>query len=109
MITYNANQEKAVINYIDETDWQKRLDSVSVSGAFGSTDKYDPSALIKQYQAKGYVLVNNGVPTNGIQFNQDGKQLTYDVTFKHGDDNLWTCFNELTSGSKGFNVNYPGN
>ena len=83
MITYNANQEKAVINYIDETTG-KTLDSVSVSGAFGSTDKYDPSALIKQYQAKGYVLVNNGVPTNGIQFNQDGKQLTYDVTFKHG-------------------------
>ena len=98
-ITYNANQEKAVINYIDETTG-KTLDSVSVSGAFGSTDKYDPSTLIKQYQAKGYVLVNNSVPTNGIQFNQDGKTLTYNVTFKHGTTTYGPSSTNLPQGVK---------
>ena len=98
-ITYNANQEKAVVNYIDETTG-KTLNSVTLTGAFGSTDKYDPSSLIKQYESKGYVLVNNGVPTNGIQFNQDGKQLTYDVTFKHGTTTYGPASTNLPQGVK---------
>ena len=60
------------------------MSTATVDGTYGATVKYDPSAVIKQYEAKGYKLVKNGVPANGIVFNQDGNYTPYQVVFVHG-------------------------
>ena len=83
-ITYNANAESVQVQYVDQTEGGKVMSTATVDGTYGATVKYDPSAVIKQYEAKGYKLVKNGVPANGIVFNQDGNYTPYQVVFVHG-------------------------
>ena len=82
-ITYTPNKETATVKYVDQTTG-KLLQTVTVNGAYGETTAYDPTSVIQGYEKQGYVLVNNGVPANGITFSQDGVTPTYTVTLKHG-------------------------
>ena len=82
-ITYTPNKETATVKYVDQTTG-KTLQTVTVNGVYDGTTAYDPTSVIQGYEKKGYVLVNNGVPTSGITFSQDGVTPTYTVTLKHG-------------------------
>ena len=82
-ITYTPNKETAMVKYVDQTT-EKMLQTVTVNGVYDGTTAYDPISVIQGYEKQGYVLVNNGVPANGITFSQDGVTPTYTVTLKHG-------------------------
>ena len=82
-ITYTPNKETATVKYVDQTTG-KTLQTVTVNGVYDGTTAYDPTSVIQGYEKQGYVLVNNGVPANGITFSQDGVTPTYTVTLKHG-------------------------
>ena len=82
-ITYTPNKEMATVKYVDQTTG-KTLQTVTVNGVYDGTTAYDPTSVIQGYEKQGYVLVNNGVPANGITFSQDGVTPTYTVTLKHG-------------------------
>ncbi|HJD08364.1 MAG TPA: MucBP domain-containing protein [Candidatus Ligilactobacillus faecavium] len=82
-ITYTPNKETATVKYVDQTTG-KTLQTITVNGVYDGTTAYDPTSVIQGYEKQGYVLVNNGVPANGITFSQDGVTPTYTVTLKHG-------------------------
>ena len=82
-ITYTPNKETATIKYVDQTTG-KTLQNVTINGVYNGTTAYDVNSVIQNYEKQGYVLVNNGVPANGITFNKDGVTPTYTVTLKHG-------------------------
>src|SRR5699024_3638823 len=82
-ITYIPNKETATVKYVDQTTG-KTLQTVTVNGVYDGTTAYDPTSVIQGYEKQGYVLVNNGIPANGITFSQDGVTPTYTVTLKHG-------------------------
>ena len=82
-VTYTANKESAIVNYVDATTG-KVLHSDTLTGTYGSASDYDPNTLIKQYEGEGYKLESNDYPANGEVFNNDGKQNVYTIKFVEG-------------------------
>ena len=82
-ITYNANDESAKIEYIDQTNNDSIIKTDTVNGVFGQTVSYDPTNEIKALEAKGYQLVSNGVKNNQITLT-DGSNQVYQIVLKHG-------------------------
>ena len=84
-ITYNANKEHAVVNYVDDTDGGKVIHSDTVNGTFGSTVTYDPTSEEDTLKNSGYVIGNSDLPANGqITFSTDGQVPTYTIHVTHG-------------------------
>ena len=81
-VTYTPNQEQATVTFIDDTA-NKVISKVNLNGAFGTTSAYSPEATIKQLEAKGYEVVSNDFPTNGIEFDQAGKVQNFTIHLKH--------------------------
>ncbi|MFK5676526.1 mucin-binding protein [Ligilactobacillus sp. LYQ60] len=81
-ITYTANQERAQVEYIDGTD-NSVMSSVTLSGAYGTTDSYNPAATIQQYIDKGYKLSSDEFPASGVVYNYDGTVPVYKIVFEH--------------------------
>ena len=83
-ITYTANPEHAVVNYVDSATG-KVVASQTVDGTFGGSVTYDPTNTENQLKGKGYVIGSNNLPAgNKITFSQDGQVSTYTVNVSEG-------------------------
>ncbi|WEE37301.1 mucin-binding protein [Lactiplantibacillus paraplantarum] len=82
IVTYNVNQEKATVAYIDTTNG-KTLGVDLLTGDFNSQSNYQTTDRIAMYLNKGYELVNDDYPTSGVIFDEDGTVKAYTVTLKH--------------------------
>ncbi|WP_056990391.1 lectin-like domain-containing protein [Liquorilactobacillus mali] len=82
-VVYKLKEEKATVKYIDDTT-NTTLTSKDLSGAFGSTDDYRTADTIKYYENKGYVLVSDNYPSDGVVYDQDGVIKSYEVHLVHG-------------------------
>ena len=83
-ITYTANSEHAVVNYVDSATG-KVVTSQTVDGTFGGSVTYDPTNTENQLKGKGYVIGSNNLPAgNKITFSQDGQVPTYTVNVSEG-------------------------
>ena len=83
-ITYTANSEHAVVNYVDSATG-KVVTSQTVDGTFGGSVTYDPTNTENQLKSKGYVIGSNNLPAgNKITFSQDGQVPTYTVNVSEG-------------------------
>ncbi|WP_202987247.1 mucin-binding protein, partial [Ligilactobacillus araffinosus] len=81
-ITYTANQERAQVQYIDGTTGQV-LSTDDLSGAYGTTDSYNPASTIQKYINEGYKLSSDDFPANGVVYNYDGTVPVYKIVFEH--------------------------
>ncbi|KRL85346.1 YSIRK signal domain/LPXTG anchor domain surface protein [Ligilactobacillus apodemi] len=83
--TPSENDQKATIIYRDLTT-DTILDSASVTGKPNTAIEYSTAATIKELTDKGYVLVNDGFPSDATFDNNDNVDQTYYVTVKHGEE-----------------------
>ncbi|QNQ81423.1 mucin-binding protein [Lactobacillus sp. PV034] len=77
-------EAKITVNYIDQTDNNKVLQTVPIQGTIGSAIKYDPATTIKAYEGAGYELVSNGFTEAGKEYSDANNGKSYDIIFKHG-------------------------
>ncbi len=81
-VTYSPNQEKATVTFVDETTG-KTLQTVTLTGAYGTTDSYNPQSVIQQYEAQGYEVSSDNYPANGVDFDEDGKVQNFTIGLTH--------------------------
>ncbi|MGZ9647357.1 mucin-binding protein [Lactiplantibacillus pentosus] len=82
VITYAPQAMTATVTFIDATGGQT-LTTTPVTGDYGTTSTYSPATQITAYEQQGYQLVDNDVPTTGIQFDQVGTPRNYTVKLTH--------------------------
>ncbi|VDG19899.1 mucus-binding protein [Lactobacillus plantarum] [Lactiplantibacillus mudanjiangensis] len=82
-VTYSINQEAATVTYFDTTTGKQIGDPVKLTGDYNAQSTYRTADTIANYVKSGYVLVNDGYPTDGVLFDQDGIVKNYTVTLKH--------------------------
>ncbi len=82
MVIYKANDEKAVINYIDDTTG-KILKTEKVNGKFNQNIVFEtkPADVINNYLKEGYDLISNSFSNN--KYREDISKNTFNVHFKH--------------------------
>lgn len=86
-VTYKAKDEKALINYIDDT-LNKILFTDNASGKYNQNMQFeqDPDKLLKDYLSKGYDLVSNSYKPGKFQ---DGiANNTFAIHLKHHISNV---------------------
>ena len=83
-IIYAPTKRTVIINYYDEDDNNKVLDSDTITQEIDSTVDYDPSDKIKALEAKGYVhdKDKDTLPST-IKITDSEQGQTYGVYFKH--------------------------
>lgn len=82
-IGYDANTQKAVVKYIDDTT-KKVLDTKELTGKTNTDSKYTTQDSIKSYLAKGYDLVSDNTNGKSIIFDsKDAVDQNYEVHLKH--------------------------
>ncbi|MFT9391900.1 MucBP domain-containing protein, partial [Leuconostoc pseudomesenteroides] len=82
-IVYTPNQESAKVTYIDGVTG-KPLSSKDLTGDYGTTDDYRTGDTIKDYESKGYELVSDNYPADGVVYNEDGTVQSFEVHLTHG-------------------------
>lgn len=82
---YTPNVETAKVVFTDKTTG-KVIDTVTRTGDFDTTDKYNAAGDVIDLVAQGYELVKNEVPETGIKFDFDGEVKTFNVDVVHGID-----------------------
>ncbi|MFC6181772.1 mucin-binding protein [Lactiplantibacillus daowaiensis] len=75
-----ADQGQAKVVYMDDTTG-KTLETKTLTGDVGTTSDYQTSATIKTYTDRGYQLVMDEYPADGVIF--DDQTPTYIVHLKH--------------------------
>ena len=83
-VVYNYDDQKATINYTDETTGQQ-LASDNVSGKSNAKIEYSTAAKIKELTDKGYVLVSDGFPADATFDNDKNTDQFFKVILKHGE------------------------
>ncbi len=83
-VVYNYDDQKATINYIDETTGQT-ITSDNVTGKSSTKIAYSTAAKIKELTDKGYVLVSDGFPADATFDNDKNTDQVFDVILKHGE------------------------
>lgn len=83
-ITYAPTKRTVIINYYDEDDNNKVLDSDTITQEIDTDVNYDPSDKIKALEAKGYVhdKDKDTLPST-IKVTDSEQGQTYGVYFKH--------------------------
>ncbi|MGO3489712.1 MAG: mucin-binding protein, partial [Leuconostoc carnosum] len=81
-VVYAVNKESANVTYIDDTTG-KTLEAKDLSGDYNSTDSYRTTDTISNYESKGYKLVSDDYPTNGVVYDQDGVEQHFEVHLTH--------------------------
>ncbi|AFT80974.1 putative mucus-binding protein [Leuconostoc carnosum JB16] len=81
-VVYAVNKESANVTYIDDITG-KTLESKDLSGDYNSTDSYRTTDTISNYESKGYKLVSDDYPTNGVVYDQDGVEQHFEVHLTH--------------------------
>ncbi len=69
-VTYNPDVQKATVNFIDDTTG-KTINPVSLKGYTAETDSYRTAKDITILENKGYVLVKDNYPTDGVVYDND--------------------------------------
>ena len=83
VFVYVAKNQKAVVNFVDQTD-DKTLSSEPLTGKTNTKSDYTPAEKIAYYKSMGYELVSNDFPANGLVFDaDDSKDQVYTVVLKH--------------------------
>ncbi|WP_125981458.1 mucin-binding protein [Loigolactobacillus iwatensis] len=70
IINYRADQQNAVVRYVDDTT-QQTLASFSLSGGSDSTNAYSTANTLVRYKIAGYTVSDDQVPATGILFDHD--------------------------------------
>ena len=87
-IVYDANTQKAVVKYIDDTT-KKVLATKELTGKTNTDSKYTTQDSIKNYLAKGYDLVSDSTNGKSIIFDsKDAVDQNYEVHLKHHISNV---------------------
>ena len=76
--------QNAQVRYIDITNNEELANSGNLSGKPGDKIVYSTADEIKALEDKGYVLVNDGFPTDAAFDNDTNHDQVFTVTFKHG-------------------------
>ncbi|MBM6413710.1 tyrosine-protein phosphatase [Lacticaseibacillus paracasei] len=79
---YSVNKETANVIYIDDVTG-KTLSTKNLSGKYGTTDLYRTGNTIAGYEEKGYKLVSDDYPSEGLEYNEDGSVQIFEVHLKH--------------------------
>ena len=66
-VIYTPVQESVTITYMDDTS-NSVITTVTISGGYGTKSDYSTAADISKLESRGYDLVSDGFPTNGIIF-----------------------------------------
>ena len=83
VITYDANDQKVQINYIDDT-LNSTLHSDNLVGKSNTDANYTTASAIRNYLSQGYDLVNDDTQGNPIIFDaHDEVDQVYNVHLKH--------------------------
>lgn len=82
-VIYIANEEKALINFIDDTNGKTVLTRILV-GKYGTKAVYNLSSDIKKLIKQGYIITHNQYPSKGFTFDQDGYIKIFQVHLGHG-------------------------
>ncbi|WP_244660741.1 mucin-binding protein, partial [Lactobacillus nasalidis] len=84
-VTYTANTQKALVNYVDE-DGNNAVITTSgdLTGSSKSTIAYSTADTIKQLEEAGYVLVSSDYPSDATYDTDDSTDQVYTVVLKHG-------------------------
>ncbi len=82
-VIYIANEEKALINFIDDTNGKTVLTRILV-GKYGTKAAYNLSSDIKKLIKQGYIITHNQYPSKGFTFDQDGYIKIFQVHLGHG-------------------------
>ena len=87
-VVYNADSQKAVVKYIDDTD-QKQLSAEDLTGHSDKDSGYNTKSVIDKYLAGHYVLVSDDTHgQNVIYDHNDNNDQVYEVHFTHGTQNV---------------------
>ncbi|WP_420865044.1 mucin-binding protein, partial [Ligilactobacillus ceti] len=75
--------QKATVTYIDDTTG-KEISVKNLTGKTGTTSDYRTADKIKELESKGYELVSNDYPKDGVVFDDDTKtDQKFTVHLKH--------------------------
>ena len=85
-VIYTTSQEKATITYIDDTKGQV-LYVTHLSGAYGTTDNYRTQPSIATYTTLGYQFISDTYPSDGVKYNQAGKEQHFEVHLRYAGEN----------------------
>ncbi|MGI1802250.1 mucin-binding protein [Limosilactobacillus reuteri] len=77
------NTQNAQVRYIDLTNNEELANSGNLSGQPGDKINYSTADEIKSLEDKGYVLVNDGFPTDAAFDNDKDHDQVFTVTFRH--------------------------
>lgn len=89
VINYNyiVDEARATIKFMNDTTGQQ-LFSTTIKGEINTNPGFNTAAKIKEFTAKGYELVSNGVPQNPLSTNLVDN--VYEVHLKHGTESKQT-------------------
>ncbi|WP_025088108.1 mucin-binding protein, partial [Ligilactobacillus apodemi] len=104
VVVYKKTQQTATITYVDSTTGET-IQVDTVTGASDSTINYSTADTIKELEDKGYVLVEDGFPSDATFDDDDSVDQNYTVTLKHGETTV-TPDNPVTPGDP-INPNDP--
>lgn len=83
-VVYKANDQKIIVNYIDQDANNQVIHSDSLVGKTKTTANYSVGDVIKGYLAQGYDLVSDETEQKPLIYDADDtKDQVYTVRFKH--------------------------
>ena len=83
-ITYTPDMQFAHVVYIDDDNKGEILANDDLNGRTNEKSKYTTADRLDEFKNKGYELVKDGTPKEGIVFDtKDKVDQTYEVHFKH--------------------------
>lgn len=83
-VVYKANNQKIIVNYIDQDANNQVIHSDSLVGKTKTTANYSVGDVIKGYLAQGYDLVSDETEQKPLIYDADDtKDQVYTVRFKH--------------------------
>ena len=108
-VTYNADHQKLIVNFIDDTTGQT-LKTVNKDGLTNSNSNYNTKSDIQNYVNNHYRLVSDDTNGQNLVFdNDDNKTQTYNVHLAHNTHNIndsktitETIHYKLDNGQKAF-------
>ena len=84
VITYNANDQKIFVHYIDDDSNGADLHTESLVGKTNTDADYNTGAMIKDYLDQGYDLVSDDTQGKALKYDaDDAHDQIYNVHFKH--------------------------
>lgn len=81
-LLYAPDNQTAIITYIDDAT-KETLRTDTISGKTNSSSNYYQASIIQSFLNKGYTVITNDLPRNGLTFDDDTtRDQAYTVTLK---------------------------